>query len=138
MSDIEDLRRLIEQEKSEKKSEVSKRNKRYREEHPGYARARLVQWQRARKEKMIELKGGKCADCGGVFPPYGYDFHHIDGRDRSMPRMNKLKWKEILVELDKCVLLCAICHRGRHVTSDEELIYNKKEIPLYMDDPFPF
>jgi hypothetical protein len=33
---------------------------------------------RRRKKQAVEHLGGQCADCGGVFPYYVYDFHHLD------------------------------------------------------------
>lgn len=79
-------------------------------------RARL----RALKEELVALKGGKCVDCGGVFPAYAYDFHHVGGKDKKMNSFLSTRRAEVLAELDKCVLLCAVCHRGRHVIIEEE------------------
>lgn len=64
------------------------------------------------KLKSVQYKGGKCTDCGGVFPPCAFDFHHIHGPKRIMSAITK--WDEVRKELDKCVLLCANCHRIRH------------------------
>ena len=74
-----------------------------------------------RKLEAIEYLGGKCADCGGVVHPQAYDFHHVDpsnkkGKVTQMLRQNS--WKTIVEELDKCVLLCANCHRVRHATGE--------------------
>ena len=73
------------------------------------------------KEKAVEYAGGKCCDCGGVFPMPVYDFHHIDeDRDNDRSRCisvmcrNSRPWEVIKEEVDRCVLLCANCHRMRH------------------------
>ncbi len=71
---------------------------------------------RSRKKQGVEYLGGRCADCGGIFPYYVYDFHHRDPAQKDM-QFNKLRrysWETIKRELDKCVLLCANCHRIRH------------------------
>lgn len=76
----------------------------------------VSQRHKAAKLKAIEYLGGKCFDCGGSFPPYVYDFHHLDGETKldNPSRFLRGNWDLAVAELDKCVLLCANCHRGRH------------------------
>jgi len=66
--------------------------------------------------EVVRLKGGKCQNCGGVFPVSVYDLHHRDPETKefSLGRMNlKLPMSErMLAEVDKCDLLCANCHRA--------------------------
>ena len=65
-----------------------------------------------KRQLAIEHLGGKCFDCKQIFHPNQYDFHHL--RDKlEMVNFNK-KLEAILTEADKCVLLCANCHRARH------------------------
>lgn len=68
------------------------------------------------KLKAIEYKGGKCVDCHGTFHPAVYEFHHLDPtfKDKDPSKVMTLKWEKIVAEIDKCVLLCANCHRIRH------------------------
>lgn len=71
---------------------------------------------RRRKKQAVEYMGARCADCGGVFPYYVYDFHHLDPSQKDM-QFNSLRrrsWDTIRAELDKCVMVCANCHRIRH------------------------
>jgi hypothetical protein len=73
------------------------------------------------KIRAIQYKGGICNDCGVTYQklPYAaWDFHHINPHEKEFT-WSKLKncgWDGILAELDKCVLLCANCHRVRHCT----------------------
>lgn len=61
---------------------------------------------RRRKVHIIQEKGGKCAMCGGEFPPCAFDLHHvIPGRKSS--RLS-VKYCEHLI------LLCSNCHRILH------------------------
>ena len=71
---------------------------------------------RAIKEKAVEYKGGKCTDCQQVFPLCVYDFHHLDPSEKETNPGNLFgrRWENVIAELDKCVLLCANCHRIRH------------------------
>lgn len=70
---------------------------------------------RRRKLKLlaIEYKGGRCQVCGYCNYPGALDLHHATGDkhfgigDKGYTRA----WEKIRVELDKCILLCANCHR---------------------------
>lgn len=72
-----------------------------------------------RKIWAIQYKGNHCVDCNISHPKYPYqvfDFHHIDPKHKDMDwSMIRLATKSKMIsELDKCVLLCANCHRIRH------------------------
>lgn len=73
---------------------------------------------RKAKERAVEYKGGACERCGGVFQPVVYDFHHKEPEDKLMTlNSNKVAfdWEtRVKPELDKCMLLCANCHRMEH------------------------
>lgn len=68
------------------------------------------------KLKAINYKGGKCTDCHGSYPPCVYDFHHLDPTKKDIVPSGALRrrFETAKAELDKCVLLCANCHRIRH------------------------
>jgi hypothetical protein len=69
------------------------------------------------KAAAVEYKGGKCLDCGLQTQNYCvYDFHHLDPtkKDFSFSSSYSKSLKQGIPELDKCVLLCANCHRIRH------------------------
>jgi predicted nucleic acid-binding Zn ribbon protein len=73
-----------------------------------------------RKIEAIKYLGGRCKDCGLVDHPICYDFHHRDPESKEVDwgELKIRKWSSIIQELDKCDLLCAICHRKRHIRSD--------------------
>jgi len=71
---------------------------------------------RRRKIKLmaIEYKGGKCQVCTYNKYPGGLDLHHIDPKTKEFgigARGYTRSWEKIKAELDKCVLVCANCHR---------------------------
>lgn len=68
------------------------------------------------KKAAIEYKGGACEDCRGIFPESVYDFHHTDPTKKDISPADALKrtFAKAKEELDKCILLCANCHRIRH------------------------
>ena len=69
------------------------------------------------KKQMVQYKGGCCQVCGYSMCLNALDFHHIDPSIKSF-NLSKDKlyrsWKLILKELDKCVMVCANCHREIH------------------------
>lgn len=69
------------------------------------------------KKKAVEYLGGKCVHCGLVSDKLCvYDFHHINPEEKEADPGSLLhySWKRIQEELDKCILLCANCHRIEH------------------------
>lgn len=76
----------------------------------------VTAWRRRTKIKLIEIHGGKCLDCGGEFPPHVFDFDHRDGSEKAFGISNQGNTKAfqaLLVESQKCDLVCANCHRIR-------------------------
>ena len=83
---------------------------------------------KAGKQKLqaIEYKGGKCSICGYNEFPSAMDFHHLDPKVKefSLQRARYRPFEEIKEELDKCILVCARCHREIHAT--EQLVKDYK------------
>ena len=98
------------------KSRAHHREKSKNEEWAESRRQKMSEKTKQSKLRAIEYLGGSCLDCGGVFPFYVFDFHHLDGNTKSDNPSRSLRrsWEKAKVELDKCVLLCSNCHRGRH------------------------
>jgi len=81
----------------------------------------------AKKQKEIQtLKAQyKCAKCGDD-RGYVLDFHHIDPskKDVEVSRMisNNYKLDKVYSEIEKCICLCANCHREFHFFEKEKQI----------------
>lgn len=73
----------------------------------------------SKKEVINEIKQNlSCAKCGYDKIPSVLEFHHINPneKDNTIARMssNKYNIDAIMQEIDKCVCLCANCHREFH------------------------
>lgn len=68
------------------------------------------------KIEAINYLGGSCQDCGLIDKPCVYDFHHLDPSKKEIAFGSRggKSFESLKPELDKCVLLCANCHRKRH------------------------
>jgi 5-methylcytosine-specific restriction endonuclease McrA len=76
---------------------------------------KLIERQRVKiREEAIDYKGGKCQHCGYDKYRGALEFHHIDPSEKEALGLRKWNRKKLYKELDKCVLLCANCHREEH------------------------
>ena len=76
------------------------------------------------KDILEEVKDKGCSMCPEKFKPC-LEFHHLNGEDKLNTVAHLVSYgskKALLQEIEKCVLLCANCHRKVHF--DES--YNKK------------
>ncbi len=72
-----------------------------------------------RKTQLVVAAGGRCVDCGYTGAIAAFEFHHRDPttKEFSLSNFNGVV-SRLLVEAAKCDLLCANCHRLRHVASE--------------------
>ena len=69
------------------------------------------------KQKAVEYKGGKCSVCGYSKTNAALEFHHTDGSTKEFgigANGYTRSWGKVKEELDKCILVCANCHRELH------------------------
>ena len=69
------------------------------------------------KQLAVKYKRKKCEVCGYHKSLAALEFHHKNPKEKDFflsDRNLTLSWGEIQKELDKCVLLCANCHREEH------------------------
>ncbi len=69
------------------------------------------------KSKAVEYKGGKCELCGYNRELTALEFHHKDPSQKDFALSTRgltRSWDKIQKELDKCILVCANCHREVH------------------------
>lgn len=66
------------------------------------------------KQLAVEYKGGKCQLCGYSKCVGALELHHINPAEKSFGIGDKgytRSWDTVRNEIDKCILLCANCHR---------------------------
>lgn len=83
------------------------------------ARAVLAVTKRRKKlkEMAVAHKGGCCQVCGYNKCIEALEFHHEDSKEKDFSISgsgNTKAWASILKELEKCILMCANCHREIH------------------------
>ena len=69
------------------------------------------------KMRCVQYKGGKCEACGYCRCREALEFHHRNPRHKDFSISTawaRQGWAKIRAELDKCLLLCANCHREVH------------------------
>jgi hypothetical protein len=77
-----------------------------------------------RRKKQLEYikskkEGVSCLDCGVSYPGPVMEYHHLDPTQKDpnfgLRQMKCWGTSRIDEELSKCVILCANCHRMRHL-----------------------
>lgn len=66
------------------------------------------------KARAIEYKGGKCVLCGYDKCNAALEFHHLERATKGfgLSKEGRIRsWQSIRTEIDKCILVCANCHR---------------------------
>ena len=86
----------------------------YSQKRKDAQKAYVTKSRKKKKELLVEYKGGCCIVCGYDKCVEALDFHHV--RDKSYPLTNHMtrSLDNLKLEADKCVLLCANCHREIH------------------------
>jgi hypothetical protein len=66
------------------------------------------------KDYLDNLRDVPCLDCGNRFPPCAMDFDHINEKAFSiMSHYRDKTIEELAIEVAKCEIVCACCHRIR-------------------------
>lgn len=77
----------------------------------GQMRALIKKW-------VLEEKGGKCCKCGYCKCQEALELHHLNPNEKDFSISDRnLKygdWSTIKKEINKCILVCANCHREIH------------------------
>lgn len=121
------LNRCIECRRSYKKGQYSVGGKERANSYYHKNSAKVISTIKAQRDGMkiefINLLGGKCSDCklepSADVPIACFDFHHEgSNKDKGISQFSRFRfpynYEEAILELSKCVVLCANCHRKHH------------------------
>lgn len=70
------------------------------------------------RQMAIDHKGGSCQICGYNKCIEALEFHHIDSLQKDFnisAKGHSRSWVRVKAEIEKCMLVCANCHREIHV-----------------------
>lgn len=98
-------------------SEYYKKNKqRYYSECKVCFKQRMLVRTREQADFIYSIVGDKCSVCGYNKCDHALELHHVDPskKEFSLSKSRSYSKQKILAEIDKCVLLCANCHREVH------------------------
>ena len=81
------------------------------------------------KIMAVEYKGGKCKICGYDKCYDALEFHHLEPNKKDFgisTEGHTRSWVSVKKELDKCILVCANCHREIHHKEISDLPIQKE------------
>ena len=97
---------------------ASDRRHRAKDSYVPQFNANMGQFLARRKEWLNELKlKSGCAHCGFDKHPTALQFHHLRDKTDGVSRMafiTRVSVDRLLVEIAKCIVLCANCHAILH------------------------
>lgn len=82
-----------------------------------YLKKAVTERRRKLKAMVVEYRGDKCVMCGYDRCISALDLHHLDESQKEFglsARGMTRSWAKIKEEADKCIVLCANCHREIH------------------------
>lgn len=92
-------------------------DKRKYQDRKDYLLKKVAERRKRLKQMAVEHKGGKCQICGYSKCIKALEFHHPDPNEKDFGMSDggwTRAWSKIKEEIDKCVLVCANCHREIH------------------------
>lgn len=75
----------------------------------------VINWKKEKKKLLVEYKGGKCEKCEYNKCIEALEFHHLDPSKKDFTiSSHSYSFERMKQEADKCILVCANCHREIH------------------------
>lgn len=86
----------------------------------------VMEFRKRRKQLLINVMGGKCCLCSYNKCNSALEFHHINPEEKSYGLSsggNCHSLEQDLEEAQKCILVCANCHREIHNGNYDSMIF---------------
>lgn len=104
----------------------------YYQENRNAQVGRVAATRRKRASQLLEyLSTKKCQDCIES-DPIVLEFDHVRGVKRteiSVMVLNGFSWESILLEISKCEIRCANCHRRKTMKERKQFRWRKTMLP---------
>lgn len=98
----------------------------------------VKRWRKSTKEKIVSVLGGKCQVCGYNKCMSALEMHHLDPSKKSFGlgyiMSHPCSWDKLIPEMNKCLLLCANCHRELHDGLLDPNLIKRIEIKTISDE----
>ena len=82
-----------------------------------YLKLAVIKRRKKIKQLLVEYKGGKCEICGYSRSSAALELHHLDAKKKLFGISGQgltRAWYRVKAEADKCIMICANCHRELH------------------------
>lgn len=99
-----------------------------------YIKRKVIERRKRLKQLSVEYKGGRCIYCGYHRCVEALEFHHQDETTKGFGLSSRgltRAWKIVQRELDKCILVCANCHREIHAGLLQPLVETTGSEPVF-------
>jgi len=81
----------------------------------------VVKRRKKMREMAVSFGGGKCSICGYDKCISALEFHHEGVKDFGLSQDGITRsWEKTRKEIEKCILVCANCHREIHSKSQPQ------------------
>lgn len=94
-------------------------------------RAERIAW-------LQELKANTpCVDCGQIYEPFCMDYDHVPDRGEKVAHLSRMASNNtpkevVLAEIEKCDLVCLLCHNKRTHSRFDEVLGNDRKYPPHV------
>ena len=98
----------------------------------------VIDIRRRNKIKLVKYKGGKCEICGYNKCIGALEFHHLNPteKDFGLSCGNTKSLEKLKAEADKCIMVCANCHREIHENERDKEIIERDTKKIEMEQKF--
>ena len=98
----------------------------------------VIDIRRRNKIRLVEYKGGKCERCGYNKCIDALEFHHLDPneKDFGLSCGDTRSLEKLKAEVDKCIMVCANCHREIHAEERERKILERDKKKIQLEKEF--
>lgn len=98
----------------------------------------VIDIRRRNKIRLVKYKGGKCERCGYDKCIDALEFHHLNPneKDFGLSCNSTVSLEKLKSEVDKCIMVCANCHREIHAEERIKKIEEREKAKLMNESEY--